>query len=144
MHGFKPLQSAGPDMLQAVMSEYRDTANMVIIDDTTDSNTFGNGTSWFDRNVYTVSIIASYDLDDMQDLKTKKDLCRAIFRQFISKILRDKRDHKFGDALTFLNTKRIYSKEYGRYSFHGATGLFFMIENDEAFDLVYRDDEWEE
>ena len=43
----------------------------------------------------------------------------------------------------YLATERVYYKELGRYSFNGATGLYFMIENDVPTNLIYNDDEWE-
>ena len=44
-----------------------------------------------------------------------------------------------GDDITFLNVERIYSKEFGRYTMNGVTGLYFMVENDEPESMEYED-----
>ena len=81
-HGFKPVFCSGPDSIEGVMQEFQKTANFVMIDDTTDGNTFSEGVSFFQRRVYTVFILASYKWDDMKDRKIKLNLCREIFKQF--------------------------------------------------------------
>ena len=59
-HGFKPVFCSGPDSIEGVMQEFQKTANFVMIDDTTDGNTFSEGVSFFQRRVYTVFILAAY------------------------------------------------------------------------------------
>lgn len=135
---------SGPGALAPLMSEYRDHENFIFVDDTTSGNTFTNKTGWFDRNVYCVHILAGYDKDDEHGYKRAMELCRRLFRQFLSRIIKDKESYRYGSALMYLNTSNIYSNEYGRYSFNGSTGLFFQIQNDEPTDLVYEDNDWEE
>lgn len=136
--------SSGPDAVDIVMAEYRDYANFILIDDTTASNTFCSKPGWFDRNDYTVWILAGYDYQDEKDYANKLNLCRKIFKQFLSKMIYDRKAFTYGNALTFLHTENVYSMEFGRRSFNGATGIMFKINNDEAADLRYNDNEWEE
>lgn len=49
------------------MQEFRKYANFIMIDDTTSQNTYSKGVTFFDKNVYTVFILASYTFDDMKD-----------------------------------------------------------------------------
>jgi hypothetical protein len=151
LHGFKPVFCSGPDSIEGVMNEFQKTANFVMVDDTTDGNTFSEGVSFFQRRVYTVFILASYKWDDMKDRKIKLDLCREIFKQFIRRMIWDKNrleSEDEDDDFTFLNVEKIYSKEYGRYTMNGVTGLYFMVSNDEPESMEYEDElqmesEWE-
>jgi hypothetical protein len=45
-----------------------------------------------------------------------------------------------GDDITFLNVDKVYSKEFGRYTMNGVTGLYFMVENDEPESMEYEDE----
>ena len=143
-HGFKPVFCSGPDSIEGVMQEFQKTANFVMIDDTTDGNTFSEGVSFFQRRVYTVFILATYKWDDMKDRKDKLNLCREIFKQFVRRMIWDKNQLESvdnDDDFTFLNVEKIYSKEYGRYTMSGVTGLYFMVSNDEPESMEYEDEQ---
>lgn len=142
-HGFKPVFCSGPDSIEGIMQEYQKTANFVCIDDTTDQNMYSRGVSYFKRRVYTVFVLASYKWDDMEDREAKLNLCRTIFSQFVSRMIFDKASRD-DDELEFLKVEEIYSKEFGRYTMGGVTGLMFMVENDEPEELEYNEEEWEE
>lgn len=142
--GFLPCFCSGPDGINDVIKEFRTTANFIMIDDTTSQNTYSHGVGFFDRNVYTVFILAAYRYDDMADREEKLNLCRRIFRQFHSRMIHDKEEYIYGDALEYLQVHNIYSKELPRYSMNGVAGLYFMVNNEEAVDLTYNSDEWEE
>lgn len=143
-NGFKACFTAGPDGINGVMEQFRKVANFVMIDDTTSQNTYSSGVTFFDRNAYTVFILAHYRMDDMEDREEKLRLCRQIFRQFHSRMIYDKDNYVYGDRLEFLAVNQIYSKELPRYSMNGVTGLYFMVNNEEPVDLTYSKDEWEE
>ena len=143
-NGFKPVFCSGPESIEGVMNEYQKTANFVMIDDTTDGNTFSEGVSFFQRRVYTVFILATYTWDDMKDRKDKLNLCREIFKQFVRRMIWDKNQLESednDDDFTFLNVEKIYSKEYGRYTMSGVTGLYFMVSNDEPESMEYEDEQ---
>ncbi len=134
---------SGPDGPDQIMAEYRDDANFFLIDDTTSGNTFSSRPGFFDRKVYAGYIIIGYEHGHEDQYKAALALARRIFRQILSRVIRDKallRDK----SLMYLNLDTIYSQEYGRYSFNGATGLWFQIQNNEPLDLVFDDTEWEE
>lgn len=135
---------SGPQDVDAVMAEYRDYANFILIEDTTSANTFGAKPGFFDRKVYAIHIIAGYEYGNDTDFKTKLELCRTIFKQMLSKVITDKAQFTYGKAMMYLNLESIYSQEYGRYSFNGATGLFFQLQNSEPLNLIYDANEWED
>lgn len=138
--GFMPVFCSGPDSIEGVMQEFQKTANFVMIDDTTDGNTFSEGVSFFQRRVYTVFILAAYRWDDMKDREDKLNLCREVFKQFVKRMIWD-RTQREDDETAFLNVEKIYSKEFGRYTMNGVTGLYFMVENDEPASMEYEDEQ---
>ena len=129
--------------MQGVLQQFRTASNFVMVSDTVDSNTHSVGDGFFDRNVFTVWILASYKHDDMADREEKLNICRYIFRQFLSRLLHDKEYQKFGDQLEYLNLNQVYSTELGRYSMNGCTGLYFMLTSDEPTDLQYDEGLWQ-
>lgn len=141
--GFVVDYCSGPGALEPMMAEYRDAQNFIFVDDTTSGNTFSNRVGWFDKNVYKVFILAGYEFGNAESYNQALRLCRKLFRQFLSRIIKDRESYKYGDKLMYLNTQSIYSSEFGRYSFNGATGLYFMVENMESLNLTYDDSEWE-
>lgn len=147
-HGFRATFCSGPDSLEGIMQEFQKTSNFVCIDDTTDQNLYSKGVSYFKRRVYTVFILAAYRWDDMGDREEKLNLCREIFSQFVRRMIWDKSQREDADDdMAFLNVERIYSKEFGRYTMNGVTGLYFIVENDEPESMEYEDeqqllDEW--
>lgn len=135
---------SGPDGMDQVMAEYRDYANFILVDDTTSGNTFGAKPGWFDRKVYAVNVIAGYEHGNEEDYKAKLALCRRIFKQMLSRVIRDKASMKYGQGMMYLNLETVYSQEFGRFVLNGATGLFFQLQNNEPLNLIYDPDEWEE
>lgn len=135
---------SGPDGLDQIMAEYRSYANFFLVDDTTSSNTFGAKPGWFDRKVYAIYIIVGYEHGNEEKYKEALALARRIFKQLLSRVISDKASMRMGQALMYLNLDTVYSQEYGRYSFNGATGLFFQLQNNEPLNLVFDPNEWEE
>ena len=141
-NGFEPVFCSGPDSIEGLMQQLQKVSNFVMIDDTTDQNLFSEGVSYFKRRVYTVFILAAYRWDDMEDREEKLNLCREVFQQFVRRMIWDRARHEdAGDDITFLNVEKVYSKEFGRYTMSGVTGLYFMVENDEPTTMDYEDDE---
>ena len=141
-NSFKPVFCSGPDSIEGIIQNFQKVANFVCIDDTTDQNLYSEGVSYFKRRVYTVFILAAYRWDDMEDREEKLNLCRKIFKQFVKRMIWDKTQREDeDDDITFLNVEKIYSKEFGRYTMNGVTGLYFMVENDEPESMEYEDEQ---
>lgn len=139
-NGFMPVFCSGPESIEGIMQQYQKTANFVCIDDTTDQNLYSEGVSYFKRRVYTVFVLAAYRWDDMKDREDKLNLCREVFKQFVKRMIWD-RAQREDDETAFLNVEKIYSKEFGRYTMNGVTGLYFMVENDEPASMEYEDEQ---
>ena len=78
----------------------------------------------------------------MADRQVALDICRQLYRQVHSKLLRDKQH--MNNELVYLNTENVYSRELGEYFINGCTGLYFMLEVSEPINIMYNQDEWEE
>ena len=146
-NGFMPVFCSGPDSIEGIINSFQKVANFVCIDDTTDQNLYSEGVSYFKRRVYTVFVLATYKWDDMAEREAKLNLCRKVFKQFVKRMIWD-RAQREDDETTFLNVEKVYSKEFGRYTMSGVTGLYFMVENDEPASMEYEDEqqlesEWE-
>ena len=68
------------------------------------------------------------------------ELCRELFRQFVSKILRDK--YLYDEKQMYFDTHAIPNQEIGRYYLSGMTGLHFTLYVQEPIDLIYDDEQW--
>ena len=141
-NGFKAVFCSGPDSIEGIINSFQKVANFVCIDDTTDQNLYSEGVSYFKRRVYTVFVLATYKWDDMEDREQKLNLCREVFKQFVKRMIWDRNliEMSSRDDITFLNVEKIYSKEFGRYTMSGVTGLYFMVENDEPASMEYEDE----
>ncbi len=84
---FATVFASGPDNIEGIMADYRKVENFIVIDDTTDNHVHANGSGFFAKSVYTVWILAGYKYNDADDRKEKMNLCRTIFRQFLSKMV---------------------------------------------------------
>lgn len=74
LYNFVATTCSGPDTVQGVMQQFRRTANFVMVSDTVDSNTHSVGDGFFDRNVFTVWLLAAYKQDDMADREQKLNI----------------------------------------------------------------------
>ncbi|MCH3994154.1 MAG: hypothetical protein LKE54_03715 [Prevotella sp.] len=142
--GFIPVTISNPDNLEGLLNEYEDNDRFIAISDTNAENlTSEDGTYGFTNGrAFTVMILSSYEYPDMDDRQKQLDLCRTIFKQFVSKIIKDKYTYKkdYGQ----FETRSIPKQELGRYYLSGMTGLFFTLYTKEPVDLTYNQDEWEE
>ena len=141
-NGFHPETISGPDNLEGLFEEYRDEDRFVAISDTNSGNLSSpDGAYGFQKNrAYTVFILSAYEYGNMQSRQKELDLCRKLFRQFVSKIIRDK--FNYDEKQMFFDTHNIPNQEIGRYYLSGVTGLHFTLYVQEPVDLIYDEDEW--
>lgn len=138
---FFPCACSGINSLQDILANLRRKKAFVCIDDTNDAATEQIGGGWFRRRSITVFVLIRYRMDDMEDRQQKLDICREIFRQFHSRMIRDKERFISMDH-SFLDVSRIYTRELGEYFLSGCTGLYFMLEIPEPVNLMYDGSEW--
>lgn len=141
-NSFFPCSCSGINSIQDVLDNFRKQSAFVCVDDTNDAATEQIGGGWFKKRTFTVFLLIRYRYDDMTERAAKLDICRQLFRQFHSRMIRVKYIYEDLD-LSFLNVSKIYARELGEYFISGCTGLYFMVELTEPTDLCYKEDEWD-
>ncbi len=142
-NGFIAVEISSPDNLEGLFEEYRENDRFIAITDTNTGNmTSADGSVGFtNRRACTVFILSAYEYNNMEDRQQQLELCRMIFRQFASRIVRDK--YKYDEQMMFFDTTSFPNQELGRGYLSGLTGLFFSLYESEPVELVYDEDEWD-
>lgn len=140
--GFTPVTISNTDNLEGLLEEYRDADRFVAVTDTNSGNlTSADGTYGFaKRRAYTVFILSAYEYGNMESRQEELELCRELFHQFVSKIIRDK--YLYEEKMMYFDTHAIPNQEIGRYYLSGMTGLHFTLYVSEPIDLVFDDEQW--
>lgn len=140
--GFKPVVVSNTDNLEGLFEDYRDNDRFIAVSDTNTGNlTSPDGAYGFaKRRAYTVFILSAYEYDNMESRRQQMELCRAIFLQFVSRIIADK--YRYDEKMMYFDTQSIPNQEIGRYYLSGMTGLFFTLYVSEPVDLTYDDGQW--
>lgn len=140
--GFVPVTISNTDNLEGLMEEYRDNDRFVAVTDTNSGNLSSpDGAYGFSkRRAYTVFILSAYEYGNMQSRQEELELCRELFLQFVSRILRDK--YLYDEKQMYFDTHAIPNQELGRYYLSGVAGLHFTLYVQEPVDLQYEEDQW--
>ena len=140
--GFIPVTISSTDNLEGLFEEYRDADRFVAVTDTNSGNlSSADGAYGFSRHrAYTVFILSAYEYGNMQSRQKELELCRTLFHQFVSKIIRDK--YLYEEQMTYFDTHSIPNQEIGRYYLSGMTGLHFTLYVQEPIELIYDDGQW--
>ncbi|MGP1465279.1 MAG: hypothetical protein ACTTKJ_06650 [Prevotella koreensis] len=139
---FFPVTISNTDNLEGLFEEYRDADRFVAVTDTNSGNlSSADGTYGFSRHrAYTVFILSAYEYGNMQSRQKELELCRKLFHQFVSKIIRDK--YLYEEKMMYFDTHSIPNQEIGRYYLSGMTGLHFTLYVQEPIELIYDDEQW--
>ena len=140
--GFRPVTISNTDNLEGLMENYRDNDRFVAVTDTSSGNLSSNDGAYgfMKRRAYTVFILSAYEYGDMLARQVELELCRELFQQFVSRILRDK--YLYDEKQMYFDTHAIPNQEIGRYYLSGMTGLHFTLYVQEPVDLVYEEEQW--
>ena len=140
--GFLPVTISSMDNLEGLFEEYRDADRFVAVTDTNSGNlSSADGAYGFSRHrAYTVFILSAYEYGNMQSRQKELELCRTLFHQFVSKIIRDK--YLYEEKMMYFDTHSIPNQEIGRYYLSGMTGLHFTLYVQEPIELIYDDGQW--
>lgn len=141
-YAFYPCSCSGINSLEDMLLNFQNKGAFVAVDDTNDSNISRQGAGFFAKRTITVFVLRRYKFGDMASRKDSLDICRKLYRQFISRLLVD--SMKMDNDFTYLNTDRIFYRELGEYFLNGLTGLYFMVDVNEPEDLKYDATEWRE
>lgn len=112
--------------------------NMICVSDISDGYIELNN-SPKTRSVKTVFMAMRHAIDDMQARSRCMDTMREIFRQFMSRLIREKT--KLQESCIYLDD-RISFTEIDRFFFNGSACAYFQIAVDIFTDLRLRPAEW--
>ena len=140
--GFIPVTISNTDNLEGLMEDYRDNDRFVAVTDTSSGNlSSADGAYGFmKRRAYTVFILSAYEYGNMLERQKELELCRKLFLQFVSRILRDK--YLYDEKQMYFDTHAIPNQEIGRYYLSGMTGLHFTLYVQEPVDLIFDQTQW--
>ncbi len=137
---FYPCQCSGINSLEEVQQTLRKQAAFLAVDDTNDGRTVRRGGGFFKKRTFTVFLFMRYKFGDMADRQQKLNICRELFRQIHSRMLRDEADLQ--NEMIYLNVNDVMSRELGGFFLTGSTGLYFMADVMEPTDISYDANEW--
>ena len=141
-NGFHFCTCSGINSLEGPLNMMRDCQAFVCLDDTNDASMVrGKGGGWFKNRNFTVFLLHRHLIGNEKDRIEKLMLCRNLFRQLVSKMIKDEKP--FENDMVLLQTDTILSRELGKYFMPDCTGLYFMIEQAEPVKLCYNPDEWQ-
>lgn len=142
--GFKAVVISNSDNLEGLLESYRDNDRFIAISDTNTENLASeDGEYGFTkRRAFTVFILTAYEYPDMEARQRELDLCRQVFLQFVTRIIRDK--YTYEEHYVQFETQSIPNRELGRYYLSGMTGLYFTLYTREPVDLQYDETQWQQ
>lgn len=125
--------------LNAIANRQRMAKGIVAIDDVKDGIVFRapNG-SYFKKIIYTVAIIYKKNARDDQDFTRAMKIARDLFQIFNSKVLHDKHQQ---DKFPYLS-ETIQFREMEKLMLENFVGVYYLLENDEPYDLRYDPNDW--
>lgn len=142
-HGFRSCTCSGIETLQGPLEKFRSTKAFFCLDDVNEGQMYqGRGGGFYKKRTFTVFLLHRYTFGDEADRIAKLGICRQLFAQLSSRMIRDSK--KLRSDLIYLGVDNILCRELGKYFLNGCTGLYFMIDVEEPVDLVYDPEEWDE
>lgn len=115
--------------------------SILAVDSTGDGSTYQarNGGMWI-RRIYTIWLVRHYKYGDMEDYRKKMDECRTLFQQLHSRMLHDK--SYLENNMLYIDSSTIQFHELAPEISSHYTGLYFMLQFDEPYDLSYDPSLW--
>jgi len=135
---YKFARVSGVQGLEEILENSRRESRFFAIDDSQDGQTFrGAGGAFFERRAYTVFILARTTYADMDARATVMAEARAIFRNIVSRMIKEKYD------IQVVDLNRIQFYEVPPAFAHGTSGIYFIFNVENPVDLTYDADAWE-
>lgn len=129
---------SGVQGVEEILEKSRRNNKFFAIDDSQDGQTFrGAGGAFFERRAYTVFILTRTAYADMDARATVMAEARAIFRNIVSRMIKEK------NTIPVIDLNRIQFYEIPPAFAHGTCGIYFIFNVENAVDLTYDATAWE-
>lgn len=138
--GFATARCSGVESLEGLLQQMQSAERIIAVSDVCDESLMQRGGGWMKRRLFTVFILSRFTLGDMADYGQQMGLCRELYRQLLSRLLRD--GERWANDMIYLNMGDVRSMELGGTFLAGATGLYFMLTMDEPTDISYDESLW--
>ena len=137
--GFLACKVSGLEGFEEALANMQNTVNFVCVSDISQGQIQLHNTP-HTRRIKTVFIAMRHAIDDMDARAECMDIMQELFRQFMSKLIREKvkleLNHIYlDDNITFY--------EIDKYFFSGCACAYFQIVTDVYTDMRLNDNEWE-
>lgn len=134
-YDFQLTEVSGLAGLEGIISGQVAFDNFIATDSTGDGSLlqYPNG-GYFMRRVATVYIMRKYPYFNMAEMLVQMEKCRKYFRLILRQMVKDAPDLK--NNLVYLNTDRVPFREFAPETAAHLTGLYFMFEFDQPYDLL--------
>lgn len=132
-------QISGITELEGIIANRKRHNYFVAVDNAEDGSTIqGQGRGYFERRPTTV-FICGFAGDDLDRRNILLEELRSIYRDFVSKLIKD----KSANPLLLINTQRIPFFEIPSSFADGIIGIYFIVTVDNQINLVYDASRWE-
>jgi hypothetical protein len=140
---YKFAKVSGLSHLEQVLQNLKRNKKFLAISDIDDGMTYeGGGSAYYERRTYTVFILLRTGQHGDVDVRNEKmSEARSIYRQILSKIIKDK---VYTAEMNQMNTDKIQFNEIPGALLSGLTGLYFTFSVDNPINLVYDEEQWTE
>lgn len=143
-HKFEFKRVTGVGNLEEVVASMQSCGAMFALEDGVDGAVVNsNGRSVY-RRVFICYMFKLADLFDMNNHSDNLELCRTIFLQVLSKMLEDSYSDEYTKRNIAINADTVHFKEMKGYQLNGASGMYFVINIDEAIGLCHNPMAWKE
>ncbi len=132
-------QISGISELEGIIANRKRHNYFVAVDNAEDGSTIqGQGRGFFERRPTTV-FLCGFAGNDQQRKNSMLEELRGIYRDFVSKLIKDKSEN----PLLLINTERIPFYEIPSSFADGIIGIYFIVTVDNQINLVYDASKWE-
>jgi len=126
--------------LEEILQNQKKHTHFVAVDDSENGATIlGGGNGFWEKRPYTIFLCAAVKFGNMALREQKLAELRAIYRAFLSRIIRDKSQNN----LLFFDLSRVPFYEMPGFIGNGCVGIYFMINVDNQINLAYDGDQWD-
>ena len=123
--------------LEELLEKSRRVKKFLAVADSNDGNTFrGAGGAYFERRTYTIFVIQRAQYGDMDARATILAQARSIFRNIVSRIIRDRY------SIPVIDLSRVQFYEVPPSFATGTCGIYFIITVENPVDLTYDESAW--
>lgn len=140
-YGFKFTKVSGMANLEEVVSSMRKEKAFVAIDDTAEFSTTSTGSGFFENKIYTIFFLHRFSVNNMNDFKSKINICKKLCRSVKSKMLIDAEELK--NALIYID-EDFNGRDIGEAMLNGLTGMYMTFSFGLPEDLTFNEEEWDE